>query len=38
MSSIVGALYELKYNPFEYGAYLASFYTAVMATDGGCAV
>ena len=29
MSSIVGALYELKYNPFEYGAYLASFYTAV---------
>ena len=29
MSSIVDALYELKYNPFEYGAYLASFYTAV---------
>ena len=29
MSSIVEALYELKYNPFEYGAYLASFYTAV---------
>jgi hypothetical protein len=29
MSSIVVALYELKYNPFEYGAYLASFYTAV---------
>lgn len=29
MSSIVNALYELKYNPFEYGAYLASFYTAV---------
>lgn len=27
MSSIVDALYELKYNPFEYGAYLASFYT-----------
>jgi hypothetical protein len=26
MSSIVEALYELKYNPFEYGAYLASFY------------
>ncbi len=29
MSSIVDALYEIKYNPFEYGAYLASFYTAV---------
>lgn len=29
MSTIVDALYELKYNPFEYGAYLASFYTAV---------
>ena len=29
MSGIVDALYELKYNPFEYGAYLASFYTAV---------
>jgi len=29
MSSIVDTLYELKYNPFEYGAYLASFYTAV---------
>lgn len=28
MSSIVDVLYELKYNPFEYGAYLASFYTA----------
>ncbi|EJI85147.1 hypothetical protein AEST_22490 [Alishewanella aestuarii B11] len=27
MSSIVEALYELKYNPFEYGPYLASFYT-----------
>ncbi|WP_334107524.1 three component ABC system middle component [Methylobacillus sp.] len=27
MSSIVDALYELKYNPFEYGQYLASFYT-----------
>lgn len=29
MSSIVEALYELKYNPFEYGPYLASFYTVV---------
>lgn len=29
MSSIVDALYDLKYNPFQYGAYLASFYIAV---------
>jgi hypothetical protein len=29
MSSIIDALYELKYNPFEYGTYLASFYTAI---------
>ncbi len=29
MSSIVNALYELKYNPFEYGSYIASFYTTV---------
>lgn len=29
MSSIVDALYELKYHPFEYGPYLASFYTAM---------
>ena len=27
MNSIVDALYELTYNPFEYGPYLASFYT-----------
>lgn len=27
MSGIVDALYELKYNPFEYGPYVASFYT-----------
>lgn len=26
MSSIVDALYELKYNVFNYGSYLASFY------------
>lgn len=26
MSSIVDSLYELKYNPFEHGPYLASFY------------
>ncbi|MFY0664458.1 MAG: hypothetical protein JXQ97_07530 [Natronospirillum sp.] len=29
MSSIVETLYDLKYNPFEFGAYLASFYAAV---------
>lgn len=29
MSSIVEAMYEIKYNPFEYGPYLASFYCAV---------
>ena len=29
MSSIVEAMYEIKYNPFEYGSYLASFYSAV---------
>lgn len=33
MSSIVDALYELKYNPFEYGEYLASFYTALGESD-----
>lgn len=29
MTSIVDALYELKYNPFEYGECLASFYTTL---------
>lgn len=33
MSSIVDALYELKYNPFEYGLYLASFYTHLEETE-----
>ena len=33
MSSIVDALYELKYNPFEYGPYLASFYTCLDESD-----
>lgn len=28
MSSIVDALYELKYNPFEYGSHIASFYAS----------
>lgn len=29
MSSIIDALYELKYNPFEYGAHICSFYTSL---------
>ncbi|MEL5856315.1 three component ABC system middle component [Aeromonas veronii] len=29
MSSIVDVLYELKYNPFQYGPYLASFYSSL---------
>jgi hypothetical protein len=29
MSSIVDTLYELKYNPFEYGPYIASFYSTL---------
>jgi hypothetical protein len=33
VSSIVDALYELKYNPFEYGSYLASFYTAIGGSE-----
>lgn len=33
MSGIIGALYELKYNPFEYGEYLASFYTALYEAE-----
>ncbi len=33
MSSIVDALYELKYNPFEYGAYIASFYAAAGVSE-----
>lgn len=27
--SLIDAIYELKYNPFEYGSYIASFYTTV---------
>ncbi|SFP89102.1 hypothetical protein SAMN05216419_102917 [Nitrosomonas cryotolerans] len=33
MSSIVDALYELKYNPFKYGEYIASFYSAISDVD-----
>lgn len=33
MSSIVDALYELKYNPFEYGSHLASFYMALEESE-----
>lgn len=33
MSSIVESLYELKYNPFEYGPYLASFYMTIEESE-----
>ncbi|WP_080939899.1 three component ABC system middle component [Chromobacterium violaceum] len=33
MSSIVDALYELKYNPFEYGTYISSFYNSVGTSE-----
>lgn len=33
MSSIVDALYELKYNPFAYGPYLPSFYTSLNESE-----
>lgn len=33
MSSIVDALYELKYNPFEYGPYFTSFYKVLGDTE-----
>jgi hypothetical protein len=33
MSSVVEALYELKYNPFEYGTYIASFYSSTSESD-----
>lgn len=29
MASIVDALYHIKYNPFKFGSYIASFYSAV---------
>ncbi len=29
MSTVIDALYQLKYNPFKYGEYIASFYSAV---------
>lgn len=33
MSSIVNALYELKFNPFEYGSYIASFYSSLDTSE-----
>ena len=33
MSSIVEAIYELQYNPFKYGGYIASFYDLVGESD-----
>lgn len=29
MSSVIEALYDLKYNPFKYGEYIASFYSSI---------
>ncbi|EBX7708779.1 hypothetical protein E1395_21455 [Salmonella enterica subsp. enterica serovar Moero] len=33
MSSIINALYEVKYNPFEYGVYIASFYSTMNESE-----
>lgn len=33
MSSIINALYEVKYNPFEYGEYIASFYSTMNESE-----
>lgn len=33
MSSIVDAIYELKYNPFEFSQHIASFYSKVNCTE-----
>jgi len=33
MSSVIDALYQLKYNPFKYGEYLTSFYSSLESVD-----
>ena len=33
MTSIVNALYEVRFNPFKYGEYLASFYSILNETE-----
>ena len=33
MSSVIDTLYELKYNPFKYGNYIASFYSSIQNVD-----
>ncbi|PSU57595.1 three component ABC system middle component [Photobacterium phosphoreum] len=33
MNNIITALYEIKYNPFEYGAFLASFYAELIELE-----
>ena len=33
MSSVIDALYELKYNPFKYGEYLTSFYSSLEGVE-----
>jgi hypothetical protein len=33
MSSVIDALYQLKYNPFKYGEYLTSFYSSLESLE-----
>jgi len=33
MSSVINALYQLKYNPFKYGEYLTSFYSSLESLE-----
>lgn len=33
VSSVIDSLYDVKYNPFKYGPYLASFYSSIVDVD-----
>lgn len=33
MSSVIDALYQLKYNPFKYGEHIASFYSTIQNVE-----
>lgn len=33
MSSVIDALYQLKYNPFKHGEYIASFYSTIQNVE-----
>ncbi len=33
MNSIIDALYQIKYNPFKYGEYMASFYSSLEGVE-----